>query len=285
MDMKQKVIHVLSYILLLFPVALVLIPIWVMITGTFMREGELVTKLGGVFRTTNQSISWTILPDFPTLRSYVELLMDSPKFFVMFWNSVEQVVPIIIGQVLIGVPAAWGFAMYEFRGKKTLFTIYIILMIMPFQVTMVSSYLVLNQFQLLDSHLSIIVPGIFATLPIFIMTKFFKSVPMELIESAKLDGASRWTILFRIGIPLGSSGIVSIIILSFLEYWNALEQPLVFLRDKTYWPLSLYLPQISIDNISVAFIASAVMMAPSICIFLQGQSYLEQGIVASGIKQ
>jgi multiple sugar transport system permease protein len=158
-------------------------------------------------------------------------------------------------------------------------------MIMPFQVTMVSSYLVLDATDLLDSPFAIIIPGVFSTFPIFIMTKFFKSIPEELIESAQLDGARRWTIFIRIGIPLGSGGIVSMVILSFLEYWNALEQPLTFLRDQTNWPLSLYLPQISSSNLGVSFIASLVMIMPAVCIFLRGQTYLEQGIVASGIKQ
>lgn len=283
--MKRKVIQAISYLVLLIPVLLILIPVWIMITGSFMSEAEVTNKLGAVLVDSKENVSWTILPDYPTLRSYVELLFDSPNFFVMFWNSFKQVIPVILGQLLISVPAAWGFARYEFKGKKPLFFLYIILMIMPFQVTMVSSYIVLDLFHLLDTHYSIILPGIFSTFPIFIMTKFFKSIPEELLESAKLDGAGRFRILFRIGIPLGSNGIVSIIILSFLEYWNAIEQPLTFLREKTYWPLSLYLPQISTSNIGVAFIASVVMMAPSVCIFLRGQTYLEQGIVASGIKQ
>lgn len=283
--MKKRVIQGMSYLFLLIPVLLILIPVWILITGTFMSKAEVTDKLGAVLAGSNENVSWTMLPDYPTLQSYIELLFDSPKFFVMFWNSFKQVIPILLGQLLISIPAAWGFARFEFKGKKPLFFLYIVLMIMPFQVTMVSSYLVLNEFHLLDTHYSIIIPGIFSTFPIFIMTKFFKSIPEELLESAKLDGAGRWNILFRIGIPLGSNGIISIIILSFLEYWNALEQPLTFLREKSYWPLSLYLPQISASNIGVAFISSIVMMAPSVCIFLRGQTYLEQGIIASGIKQ
>lgn len=283
--MKQKILRFFTYLILLIPVLMIIAPVWVMITGTFMSEGEVFRKIGAILGGSSENVRWTLLPDFPTLKPYVQLLLDSPKFFIMFWNSVRQVIPILIGQLLISVPAAWGFAKCEFKGRKALFLLYIILMIMPFQVTMVSNYLVLDRFKLLDTNFSIIIPGIFSTFPIFIMTKFFKSIPDELLESAKLDGASRFTILFRIGIPLGSSGIVSMVILSFLEYWNALEQPLTFLRDKSNWPLSLYLPEISSSNLGVAFIASVVMMAPSVCIFLRGQTYLEQGIVASGIKQ
>ena len=117
------------------------------------------------------------------------------------------------------------------------------------------------------------------------MTKFFKGIPEEMLEAARLDGAGEGYIFFRIGIPLGNAGIISALILSFVELWNSIEQPLTFLRDKSYWPLSLYLPQISTDNLGVSFIASLIMMLPAVLIFLKGQEYLEQGIVASGIKQ
>ncbi len=283
--MKYKIVSNIKILFLLIPVIMILVPVWIMLTGTFMGPDEVSSKLGPILVDSNKPTSWTILPDYPTLHAYVELLLDTPKFFVMFWNSVKQVVPMILGQVIISIPAAWGFARFEFKGKKTLFLLYMILMIMPFQVTMVSSYLVLNYFDLIDTHFAIILPGIFSTFPIFITTKFFQSIPEELIEAAKLDGASRCKVLCKIGIPLGSGGIISMVILSFVEYWNALEQPLTFIREKTYWPLSLYLPQITVSNVQVAFIASVIMMAPSVLIFLGGQSYLEQGIVASGIKQ
>ena len=95
------------------------------------------------------------LPSYPTLKSYIELLLDTPEFFVMFWNSVKIVFFSVAGQLLFGIPAAWGFARYKFPFKKILFTIYIVVMLMPFQVTMLSSYLVLDTMHLLDSHASI----------------------------------------------------------------------------------------------------------------------------------
>jgi multiple sugar transport system permease protein len=158
-------------------------------------------------------------------------------------------------------------------------------MIMPFQVTMVSSYLVLDWFHLMDTHLAIIIPAIFSAFPVFIMTKFFKGIPEALMEAAKIDGAGEFQIFCHIGIPLGISGIVSAIVLDFLEGWNAIEQPLTFLKRQSLWPLSLYLPSISTEKIGVAFVASVIVMMPSVLIFLYGQQYLEQGIVASGIKE
>lgn len=106
-----------------------------------------------------------------------------------------------------------------------------------------------------------------------------------MIESAQLDGAGKWQVFFHIGIPLGMPGIMSAIVLDFLEYWNMIEQPLTFLRDKTLWPLSLYLPDIAADKAGLALAASVVTLAPAILVFLYGQSYLEQGIIAASVKE
>lgn len=255
------------------------------ITGSLIGPNEIVDYIGGPLGLQKKYVEWPLFPLYPTLRSYVELLLDTPKFFAMFGNSVKQVVPAIIGQLLIAVPAAWSFSRFRFPGRKFLFGIYIILMILPFQVMMVSSYLVLNQFNLLNTHLAIVLPAVFSTFPVFIMVKFFRSIPEEMIEAAKIDGAGYLAIFRHIGVPLGYSGIMSAVILDFIELWNSLEQPLTFLREKSYWPLSLYLPQIATDKVGVSFIASILMMLPALLIFLTGESYLEQGIVASGIKQ
>lgn len=260
-------------------------PLLVMVFASFMGVEELTATYGGVLRDGEESIDFVLLPRYPTLRAYVELLLDSPGFFVMFWNSCKQVFPVLAGQLVIAVPAAWAFGQYEFKGKRCLYFIYMILMILPFQVTMVSSYLVLSELQLLNTHLAVILPGVFSAFPVFILTKFFKSIPKAVIEAARVDGANDAQIFFRIGLPLGYPGILSVMILGFLEYWNAMEQPMTFLQDKELWPLSLYLPNITADKVSVSFVASVVMMIPAVLIFVFGQKYLEEGIAASGLKE
>lgn len=261
------------------------IPLWMIVTGSLMGNVELRDYLGGVIEGGNGMASWSILPKYPTLRPYVELLFDSPRFLSMFWNSCIQVIPSIIGQLLVAVPAAWAFARFRFPGRKVLFFFYIILMILPFQVTMVSSYFVLNKLNLMDTHLALILPNVFSAFPVFIMVKFFQAIPESLIEAAKLDGAGEGRIFFRVGIPMGMSGIVSIVVLDFLEAWNAIEQPITFLKNKALWPLTLYLPNITSDKIGLSFAASVIVMLPALLIFLCGQGYLEQGIAASGIKE
>ena len=178
--------------LVLFALSLfVIVPLWMMVTGSFMSGGELLDNLGPVLYDAGGLVGWPVLPRYPTLQPMVELLLDSPEFFVMFWNTCYLVFPILAGQMLIAVPAAWAFARYSFRGKKLLFTLYIVLMLMPFQVTMVSSFLVLDKLSLLNTRAAVILPAIFSTFPVFIMVKFFASIPKTLIEAAELDGGER----------------------------------------------------------------------------------------------
>lgn len=279
---KKKTVRtaVLAMFCLLFWV-----PVLVMFPNSFMGPEELKAAYGGVLGGGGQAVQMELLPVYPTLKPYVELLLDSPDFFVMFWNSVKQVVPILLGQVLVGMPAAWAFGRYRFTGRRILFLLYMILMIMPFQVTMVSSYLVLSNLSLMDTHLAIILPGVFSAFPVFIMQKFFHSIPDALVEAAMVDGAGQLKIFLHVGVPLGMPGIMASVLLNFLEYWNAIEAPMTFLKTKAKLPLSLYLPQITTDQVGSSFAASIVMMLPAVLIFLWGQEYLEQGIVASGLKE
>lgn len=266
-------------------ISIIWIPLILVITGSFMGNEEVKQGLSPILEGGNRYVEWPLLPKYPTLRPYLELLLDTPKFFTMFWNSCFQVFPVLLGQLLLSVPAAWSFARYRFFGKNILFLLYMLLMILPFQVTMVSNYLVIDQMNLMNTNWALILPNIFSTFPVFIMMKFFKAIPESLIESARMDGCSEFRIFFRIGIPLGFPGILSALILSFLECWNNIEQPLTFLRDKSFWPLSLYLPNIASAQVGVSLAASVIMLLPALLLFLTGQKYLEQGIVASGMKE
>ena len=275
-------------LLLLFLIILavaVWFPLAFLLGGSFMGTQEVLQKLGPVLGDMKGFASWSLIPQYPTLRPYVELLLDSPQFFVMFWNSVRLTAGVLFGQMIVGVPAAWGFARYDFPGKGALFTLYIVLMLMPFQVTMVSNYLVLNRLSLLYTHMGIILPAVFSTFPVFIMYRFFRGIPRSLIESARLDGASEWQIFWRIGLPLGSAGVMSAMVLSFLECWSMIEQPMTFLKNRSLWPLSLYLPDIAADRAGLALAASVTALIPAILVFLYGQTYLEQGIIAAGVKE
>lgn len=278
--MKQVIRVIILTIVALFTVA----PLVFLLTGTLMGNGELFDLLAPALGQGDGYASWHLLAQYPTLRNVVELLLDSPEFFQMFWNSVKISFGIVLGQVVFGMPAAWGLACYSFRGKKALYLLCIILMMMPFQVTMLSEYLVLDKLHLLDSLAAVILPGIFSTFSVFLMYRFFCAIPKSIVEAARMDGANEWQIFLHIGVPLGSSGMISAVILSFLESWNMIEQPMTFLKTKSLWPLSLFMPEIQAGNAGVSLCASLVALLPAVLLFLSGQDYLEQGIAASAGK-
>lgn len=267
---------------LLLILVIMVFPLFMLAVNSLMGRQELLETCGAVLADYGENAGIRIFPMYPTLRAYVRLLLDSPEYFTAFWNSMIQTVGILAGQLLVAVPAAWAFARCRFPGKQILWFLYMLLMILPFQVTMVSGYLVLNAADLMDTRAAVILPGIFSTLPVFILRKTFAGIPREILEAAQIDGAGSLGTFFYVGIPLGVPGIFSILILGFLEYWNAIEQPMTYLKTEALWPLSLYLPQMVNTEITAAFAASIVTLLPAVLIFFYGQDSLEQGIVASG---
>ena len=256
--MKKSVLCVLLAlgILICLPVAAVAL-------GSLKSGNELRDSLAAVAGASGGRVSWRLLPLYPTARHFVKLL----------------------GQMLVSIPAAWAFAKFSFRGRGALYLTYVILMLMPFSVMMLPSYLVLNGMNLMDTHLAVILPAVFSTFPVFLMYRSFCMIPKEMYEAARIDGAGEWQVFVRIGIPLGSPGILSALVLGFLEYWNMVEQPLAFLATPSGWPLSLYLPEIDLKRAGMALAASVVTLIPAVFVFFMGQDYLEQGIAASGMKE
>ena len=125
----------------------------------------------------------------------------------------------------------------------------------------------------------------FSTFPVFLIYRGFADIPVDVADSARIDGANEWQILWRIGIPLGKSGILSCVVLCFLDLWNMVEQPLAFIKDKKLFPLSLYLPMLDISNAETMLAAAVITLIPAAFVFIIGQDYLEQGIIASALKE
>ena len=275
---KRVMVRAVLTVMCLF----VWLPLFLMAGNSLMGEWEMLDRFGAVFGAANRPVKAALLPSYPTLKPYVELLLDSPGFYVMFWNSCLQTGLAVAGQLLVALRA---FGALSFKGRRGLFLIYIILMLQPFQVTMVPNYLVLKRLSLLNSHLAVILPAAWSAFPVFIMAKFFETIPRPLMEAAGLDGAGSWMIFWKIGVPIGKPGIVSAMVLGVLETWNAIEQPMTFLKEQRLWPLSLYLPEITADKAAVAWAASVTAMILPVSLFVMGQGALEQGIAASGIKE
>ena len=274
------------WILLIVLALLAVYPVIFLSAGSLMGADELEDCLGAVVSGAEGYASFPALPKYPTLQHFVEVLLDSPEFFVMFWNSILITFGVLGGQFVAGTMAAWGFARYEFPCKRGIFLLYIVLMLLPFQVLMLSDYLLLDRLWLLDSLWAVILPGMFSTFPVFIMYRFFAEIPDSLIESARLDGAREWQLFWYLALPMGSSGIIAALVLGFLEYWSLIEQPLTFIKDKSKLPLSVFLPDLTMTGkAGFLFAVSVVTFLPAIIVFMGGRDYLEQGIMAGAVKE
>lgn len=253
--------------------------LWFMGMGALTPEDELLATIGPALQSESREPAvWCLLPSWPTLQPLVQLLLDTSTFFAMFWNACKLAFPQVAGQLVVAAPAAWAFSKLEFPGRRVLYGAYLVLMVLPFQITMVPNYLVLGRLGLMDAPWAVILPGVFSAFPVFIIKKGFDAVPQSLLEAAALDGAGPLRCFVSVGLPLGLPAVLSAATLGFIEAWNAIEQPMLFLKDKANWPLSLYLSNITAGDLGLAMVASLMMLAPPLLLFLTGRKYLEQGI-------
>ena len=213
---------------------------------------------------------------------YATVLLKSPKYLLKFWNSVLYVVPIVLVQLLIASLAAYGFTRLRGKKREIIFFIYVILTLMPYQVTLVPNYLVADWLKILNSRWAILLPGFFSPFSVYLLTKYMKRISPGIIEAAKVDGAGEWKIFTKICMPLCKTALFSVGILVFIDYWNMVEQPLILLSDQEKYPLSIFLSRINKGEIGLAFAVAVIYMIPSLLVFLYGEEYLVDGITAQG---
>ena len=243
--MKRKKVKLTIKKILLTCVAVIfavsfLLPTILTIANSFMSSAEINTNYGVIFnqyketsygeRNTDyvaEKVNLKFIPDMVELSQYTTVLLKSPEYLLKFWNSVILVVPIVVFQIFIALGAAYSFMRFRGRIREIIFFVYVALMLMPYQVTLVPNYLVADWLKILDTRASIILPGIFAPFSVYLLTKFMRRIPNSLIEAAKLDGANEWQIFTKVCIPLCKGPIASVAILVFIDYWNMVEQPLL----------------------------------------------------------
>lgn len=273
-----------------FFAVLFLTPIILTITNSFMAASEISANYGSVFATTEtggkvyiaEKVNLKFIPDMVSFSQYITVLLKSPDYLFKFWNSVILVGPIVFFQLLVASLAAYGFTRYKGRIKEMIFFIYIILMLMPYQVTLVPNYLVSNWLNILDTRWAIWLPGVFSPFAVYLLTKYMRRIPIGVIEAAKIDGAGDWQIFTRINMPLCKGSLCSVAILVFIDYWNMVEQPLILLTNEELHPLSVFLSKINSGEIGLAFAVATIYMIPSLFVFLYGEDYLVDGITYQG---
>lgn len=287
---KEKTLNIIITVFACIAAMLFLMPTILTIANSFMTSTEISANYGAMLSNMTDSektfisedVNLKFLPDKVTFEQYKSVLFKSPDYLLKFWNSVVLTVPITFFQIIIAIFTSYGFSRYPNKFKSIIFFAYIILMIMPYQVTLVPNFLVAEKFNILNTRWAIILPGIFSPFSVFLLTKVMKRVPHSYVEAAKLDGASEFQILTKIYVPMCKGALVSIMMLVFIDYWNMVEQPLVLMKDSDMHPLSVFLSQINTGDIGLAFAVGVVYMIPTILMFLYGEDYLVEGITYSG---
>ena len=281
--------------LILFTVALgfaviFLLPTVLTVTNSFMNETEINANYGKIFATTESGgkvfVSDTVyikfIPNKVSFDQYISVLFKSPDYLFKFWNSVIYTLPIMIFQLVVALLASYGFMRLKGRLKEILFFVYIIICLMPYQVTLVPNFLVSKWLNILDTRWAIWLPGMFSPFAVYLLTKYMKRIPTSIIEAAKVDGAGEFKIFMKICLPLCKGAIYSVAILIFIDFWNMVEQPLILLADEYLHPLSIFLSKINSGEIGLAFAVACIYMVPSLLIFLYGEDYLVEGISYQG---
>ncbi len=229
-----------------------------------------------------EKVTLKFIPDMVSFSQYITVLLKSPEYLLKFWNSVILVGPIVVFQLTVATLASYGFARYRGRIREIIFFLYIILMLMPYQVTLVPNYLVSDWLKILDTRWAIWLPGIFSPFAVFMLTKFMRRIPNSLVEAAQIDGAGEWQVFCKVCFPLCKGAIASAAILVFIDYWNMVEQPLILLADAEMHPLSVFLSKINAGEIGLAFAVATIYMVPGLLVFLYGEEYLVDGITYQG---
>ena len=291
--MRTKALDIFLNIFIALAALLFLVPIILTFSDSFMTSSEISANYGVMFNNmsgnektfVSENANLKFIPDEVTVSQYRSVLITNSDYLLKFWNSVILTVPITYFQIIVALLASYGFSRYPSRIKGIIFFAYIILMIMPYQVTLVPNFLVAKRFGLLNTRSAIILPAIFSPFSIFLLTKAMRRIPVSYIEAAKLDGANELQILMKIYVPLCKNALIAIGLLVFIDYWNMVEQPLILMSSdeaRAMHPLSVFLAQINTEDVGLAFAVGVVYMIPTLLLFLRCENSLVEGIVSAG---
>ncbi|MCE5235122.1 MAG: carbohydrate ABC transporter permease [Clostridiaceae bacterium] len=244
--------------------------------------------LSNSFKTTKETLvdSSHLLPQEFTLDGYKKVLTDSP-FFSWLKNSLivtcVNTLVVLFTSSLVG----YAFSRFEFRGKSLLFALLLFTMMVPAQVTMITTFILIDGIGLYDSLWALILPAFINAFGIYLCKQFCDEIPRELMESAKIDGAGNFMVYFRIVLPQIRPALGALAIFTFLEYWNDYLNPLIYLASTDHMTLPLALSYFSTQhsaNLSATMAAAALIMVPAAIVFILFQKQFIKGISMTGMK-
>ncbi len=227
------------------------------------------------------------LPTEWRFENYQQVLTNIP-FFTFIFNSLKVAALITAGQLIICSMSAFAFARLRFPGRDLIFFGFLASLMIPLSVTIIPIFIIIRGLNLLDTHWALIVPSFFSAFGIFLLRQFLLTIPTELEDAARVDGAGVFTIYARIMMPLAGAGLTTLTIFSFNYFWNEFFRPLIFLNswEQMTLPLGLTLLRGYLGTGNTAAVLAGVTMAiaPVLLVFLLFQRYLIEGITLTGLK-
>ena len=264
-----------SWHLVLIPIAVVMvIPlVWMVVTSLQTLEET-------------RHYPPTLVPTSLQFRNYTDVLQQAP-FARWFVNTLIVTVACVIGNLLFCSLAGYAFARLKFFGRDVLFILVLATLMIPFQVIMIPTFLIVRKLGLIDTLGALIVPNLASAFGIFLLRQFFRTLPVELEEAARIDGASRLGILFKIVLPLSGPALATLAVIQFLWTWNDFLWPLVTIYDPHNMTLQLGLMTFQgahQSNTQLLMAANVMSMVPVLALFFVAQRYFVRGIATTGLK-
>ncbi|MBI9103026.1 MAG: carbohydrate ABC transporter permease [Spirochaetales bacterium] len=264
----------LIYIALIILSATALTPFLWMIS-TALKQSEYVLSIPPRF-----------IPDPVSISSFTRLF-DIFPMGRMFFNSVVVTAAALLGQLVTSAMAAYAFARIEFRFRKVLFFLYVMTLMVPYQVTVTPLFILMSKLRLVNTYGGLILPVFYSAFGVFLLHQAFLTMPRELEESAFIDGASPGIVFLRIYLPLIKPSMVTLGVLSFMGVWNSFLWPLFVIRDQEMMTLPVGLAALQGEYLTewnMVMAGALISLVPIIIVFLLAQKYFIQGMSRSGIK-
>ena len=243
--------------------------------------------------TAMKPVEETNLPEFYLFPSRFNLIENFASAFrriplaTFFLNSIVVSLSATIGEVILASLAGYSFARYQYPGRDILFLIVLSTLMIPFYVVVIPLYLVVHSFGWLDTYPALIFPFMVSAFGIFLMRQFIMTIPSELIDAGRIDGASELLIFARIVMPLCMPAVATLTIFTFLQHWDSFTWPLLVIHKKDMFTMPLGLTFFQSEYLAFwneQMAASLIALAPTFALFLAFQRHFVQGVVMTGLK-
>ncbi|CAG7647003.1 hypothetical protein PAESOLCIP111_05291 [Paenibacillus solanacearum] len=230
-------------------------------------------------------IKW--IPSPIVLDHHIKVWTGNDSFVIYYLNSLKIALISSLGAVLLAAITAYGFSNIQFKGRDVLFVFYLSMMLIPPQILFVPQFLMFDWMGIYNTHWALILPNLFTIYGVFMIRQFFLSVPVDISESAMIDGAGHFTIFFRMMLPLAKPVLATFTIIDFSWHWNDYERALVFLIDKDLFTIPLGLQSfidVNYIDYNSMMAASFAAVLPMLIIFMFGQRFIIEGVSSSAVK-